>query len=167
MLDLQGAFGRESSFSPDPNINPQHSATNRDYLKQGFDKGHLSPAADNAGDETSMRESFYLSNTAPQVPNHNRGIWKKLEDTVRREALSDDEGDRFVITGTLVSANPERMNGRVCIPSHFYKIVHYPKRNQTKTWLIPNEPISDMSLERYETTHDEIKKIIGLKFFVF
>jgi len=34
--------------------------------------------------EIAMNESFYYSNMSPQVASFNRGVWKKLENKVRK-----------------------------------------------------------------------------------
>ena len=66
------------------------TARNTDYKKSGFDKGHLAPAADMAWSAESMHDCFYFSNIVPQRPECNRGIWKQLEENVRKIAKKTD-----------------------------------------------------------------------------
>ena len=72
------AISRTDNFRPDHSIKTG-SATLADYKASGYDRGHLAPAADMGHSKESMSDSFYLSNMSPQVPQFNRGIWKKLE----------------------------------------------------------------------------------------
>lgn len=163
--ELKGEVEREGGFVPDPYVRRFESATTRDYVSSGYDKGHLAPAANFSGDPVAMRESFFYSNTAPQLPEHNRIVWKKLEDQTRRDSMNDGEGDRHIMTGTIISSSPERLNGRVCIPDAFYKIVHYPKSNTYRVWLIPH--VRDVSREPsiYETSLEDVEKRTGINFF--
>lgn len=106
------------------------SATNRDYLRTGWDKGHLAPAEDFSFAIEAAKETFLFSNISPQKPNFNRhGSWVKLEKSTR--ALSS-EFKLQVITGPL-----EFSNGRMpssthapLIPKSFYKILIYEKSEQ-------------------------------------
>ena len=72
-----GAVKRKDDFRPDPAIPQQHQSTLKDYAGNPYDRGHLAPAGNNTQNEEVMSESFFLSNMVPQVPNHNRGIWKQ------------------------------------------------------------------------------------------
>lgn len=50
------------------------TASDIDYARSGYDRGHLVPAADMAWSAVTMKESFYYSNISPQVPAFNRGL---------------------------------------------------------------------------------------------
>jgi DNA/RNA endonuclease G (NUC1) len=70
-------FQRGEFFAPDPLISGTDFKI--DYLKSGYDRGHLAPAADMGYSMETMVQSFFYSNMSPQVPRFNRGVWKKLE----------------------------------------------------------------------------------------
>lgn len=77
---------RESQFTPDPFIIPELLnliANTNDYTNTHYDRGHLKPAADASYDKDLMKETFYMTNVAPQAPNLNRIIWAKLEKSIR------------------------------------------------------------------------------------
>lgn len=81
---LQGKYvERESEFTDDPYLNGEGVPTSKDYRGTNYDRGHLMPAADASHDEMAMKETFYMTNIAPQTPAHNRGIWARLEKDVR------------------------------------------------------------------------------------
>ena len=75
---LKKNASRSNDFRPDPQISSE-SASLADYKGSGFDRGHLTPAADMSFDQKAMSETFFMSNMSPQAPEFNRGIWKDLE----------------------------------------------------------------------------------------
>ena len=76
---------RQDRFIPDPDIPKGSRAELDDYRGSGYDRGHMAPAADMRWSAQAMRESFYLSNMAPQVGvGLNRGLWSDLESMIRR-----------------------------------------------------------------------------------
>lgn len=58
---------RNSDFKEDESVHPYHRATNADYRKSGFDRGHLAAAANHKWSQQAMDETFILSNVYPQV----------------------------------------------------------------------------------------------------
>ncbi|MCZ6703711.1 MAG: DNA/RNA non-specific endonuclease, partial [Ignavibacteria bacterium] len=90
---------RTNDFREDGSVSTG-SAGLADYRGSGYDRGHLSPAADNKADcPVAMSESFYMSNMSPQKPGFNRGIWRKLESKVRDWAAK--YGEIYVATGPV------------------------------------------------------------------
>jgi len=79
----------------------------------GYDRGHLAPAADFNWSTNALRETYLLSNIVPMHPRVNRGAWARTEDEVRRLAAS----------GTVnVVIWPEYSSGQ--IPSAFHKVAY-------------------------------------------
>jgi endonuclease G len=109
---------RKDDFREDPEVPVQYRQTLADYTGQGYDRGHVAPAADMTFDAKAMSESFFLTNMMPQVPGNNRGIWKYLEENIRYWVQV--KGEVYVITGTLFEGQPKMMN-KVTVPSHVYK----------------------------------------------
>lgn len=66
--------------------NLPHSATAKDYARNGYDEGHLANSKDFAYDCPSQELTFRFYNCVPQTPKLNRGIWKELETLVRNES---------------------------------------------------------------------------------
>lgn len=65
---LSGSSDRAAcDFQEDDSVHEYHRATNADYRGSGFDRGHLAAAANHRWSQKAMRDTFYLSNIAPQV----------------------------------------------------------------------------------------------------
>lgn len=146
---------RTDKFLPDP-VLKMYSDVNNDYMNSGFDRGHLSPAADNAcqGKEV-MEESFYFTNIAPQYPGLNRGQWKSLEEHTRDLALYNDS--------ILVKAGCFGKKARVkslTIPTHCWKIITVMKTKETTAYLFPNVPVRSADYTKHQVSVDSIRKIL-------
>jgi endonuclease G, mitochondrial len=118
-----------------------------DYKGSGYDRGHMAPSADMKWDQHAMIECFYLSNIVPQVgKGMNQGIWKDLEEKVRRWAIA--RGELFIFTGPVYEGYPKETIGRnrIVAPSHLYKIVYDPIMREVIAFFMPNQPLktSDM-----------------------
>ena len=155
---------RTNRFREDPEI-PTGSATNADYRKSGYDRGHLAPAADMAFSMQTMADSFFFSNMSPQVPAFNRGIWKRLEEQVRKFALQ--EGEIMVVTGPVLPKEKSITigNNKVTVPDRYYKVVYDLTPPQKMIgFIIPNGG-STRPLQDFAVTVDAVEKETGLDFF--
>lgn len=155
---------RTNRFREDPEI-PTGSATNADYRKSGYDRGHLAPAADMAFSVQTMADSFFFSNMSPQVPAFNRGIWKRLEEQVRKFALQ--EGEIMVVTGPVLPKEKSITigNNKVTVPDRYYKVVYDLTPPQKMIgFIIPNNG-STRPLQDFAVTVDAVEKETGLNFF--
>jgi endonuclease G, mitochondrial len=87
-------------FKADVLLPPKARAEDDDYKNSGFDRGHQAPSDDFNQDENWMKETFLLSNIVPQEgKGFNQGIWKKLEERVRK--LVVDRKELFIIPGPI------------------------------------------------------------------
>ena len=155
---------RTNRFRRDPEI-PTGSATTADYRRSGYDRGHLAPAADMAFSVQTMADSFFMSNMSPQKPAFNRGIWKRLEEQVRQNAIR--EKAIYVVTGPILPKKKTVTIGanQVTVPTHYYKVIFdlTPPRKMIG-FILPNEG-SDRQLEDFAVTVDVVEKATGLDFF--
>ncbi|MFO7864124.1 MAG: DNA/RNA non-specific endonuclease [Salinivirgaceae bacterium] len=162
--ELNGAVKRSNKFRPDPNVTTG-SATDEDYYKSGFDRGHLAPAADMAWDKEVMDESFYYSNMSPQAASFNRGIWKRLESRTRQWAEKYQQV--FVVTGPLYLQETKTIGpNRVAVPSHYYKgiLVLNNDIQQAVGFIMPNKK-SGNDIYHYAVSIDSIEKASGLDLY--
>ena len=124
----------QSIFAEDVRLPAMFRATNKDYFRSGYDRGHMVPAADAKSSQDAMNETFLLTNIAPQVgPGMNRDYWAHTEDFVRR--LTSQFKDLYVFTVPLYLPR-QSMDGKwrvsyevigtppnVSVPTHFAKVI--------------------------------------------
>ncbi|MFW6366492.1 MAG: DNA/RNA non-specific endonuclease [Spirochaetota bacterium] len=165
--ELKGTASRKSYFRKDPLVTTG-SASHDDYTNSGYDRGHLAPAADMVENDTKMKESFYMSNVSPQEPSFNRGIWKQLEEKVRRWAIAN--GRVVIVTGPVLRGKMKEQIGknRVSVPRYFYKVVLDPDEPSVKAigFIIPNTNATK-KLSTYAMPVDDVEKYTGLDFFPY
>lgn len=163
-IDITGAAKRRDDFRPDYQIPKEHSATLADYSGEPYDRGHLAAGANNRSSQEVMSESFFLSNMVPQVPNHNRGIWRILETKVRNWAL--ENRDLYVVSGTIYEEGYKTIGeGKVGVPTHLWKVVYDGATKSTIAFMLPNEPIPVKDLPKYVTTVNRVEELTGLNIF--
>lgn len=143
------------SFKKDPDC--QLSLIPSDYVKSGFDKGHLMNYNVNDFDSTAAIECFYMTNIAPQYPNMNRGVWQKVE---RREReLLNLYDSTYCQTGIIIGNNYQ---GKLNIPEYFYKVVSYfeyvSKEWKTEVYIVPNTKNPPTDIKKVTTI--ELKKFV-------
>ncbi len=160
----QEKYKRKDDFRKDPRVRTG-SAELSDYKGKGYDRGHLAPAADFSYDEFALSQTFYMSNMSPQVASFNRGIWKKLEDQVRK--WSTENTEIYVVTGPILNKQFTTIGtNEVSVPEYYYKIILDIQKPEIKAiaFLLKNEK-SGESLEKFVVTIDQIEALSGLDFF--
>lgn len=146
-----GAVTRTNDFRADKRI--KNSPTPDDYTNTGYDRGHLTPAADSSTDE-QMSDTFLMTNMTPQEPTVNRTPWRLLEVKVRELPFS------YVVSGAIYSF-PAKTIGthNVSVPVSYYKIV-YLKDGKIQVFEAENTPKSPV----VESTLEAVKKKSGIDF---
>jgi len=119
----------------------------------------MSPNGDMSSAETK-EETFTLANMVPQSPCNNEVIWEGIESGVR--SLAKEVGDVYVVTGpAFIGDELNSLKGRVMVPTHIWKAVYVPSRNEAMAYWSPN----DNSLNYEIITLDELQKKIGIDVF--
>jgi endonuclease G len=159
MLDCNHRFKRKNKFKADPLI-PEYTDLDKDYKHSGYDRGHQMDAYDCGCDSIAMKESFYYSNIAPQLPILNRGVWKELETYVRKLVK---EYDSVIVWCGSVTIE-DRYIGRVVIPDYCWKIIYIKTLNIVKAYSFGNVSASVREVHTFEVSIDSIRNLTGFNF---
>ena len=160
---LNGDAERADDFMRDISVSgcPEADA----YSGSGLHRGHLVPANDMKWNEQAMRQSFFMTNICPMASNLNSGGWAKLEEKVREWTIRDSS--LLVFSGPIASDRDSTLaNGRVRVPSHYYKVVLAPcvRPMRAIAFIYPNGA-SEGRLQKYAVSVDEVERLTGIDFF--
>lgn len=162
--ETKGKEKRSNRFITDPLVKGL-IATNADYARSGYDKGHMAPAADMKWSPQAMEASFYFSNICPQHPQLNRRGWKKLEEKIRDWAIADSA--IIIICGPIITKQPKTIGkNKVAVPQQFFKVVLSPfaKPMRAIGFLFNNRQAVE-PLSTYAVTIDSIECLTNMDFF--
>ncbi|VDL62440.1 unnamed protein product, partial [Hymenolepis diminuta] len=144
-------------FREDLSVPEVFRSTGDDYIRSGYDRGHMAAAGNNLFNSECMETTFLYSNIAPQVGRgFNRHVWNSLEKHIRKVARKS--ANVVVVTGPLfipgsaVSELGHRLvvyeligSNNVAVPTHFFKAIAVQKKLgspwSTFAWIIPNREL--------------------------
>lgn len=149
--------------------------------KNYYSRGHQIPDGDRSNESTMQDQTYYATNSTPQIQNKfNGGIWNGLENAVRTVASSTDT--LYVVTGasfrkvggseTIVKITPAHDSKQVPVPNYYWKVLLKVKRttggaitsaSAVGVWIDHRE--HDDSYSNYVVTVDQIETWTGLDFF--
>ncbi len=145
-IEAARTLPRQGWFHAEAGLPDGQSAELGDYVRSGYDRGHMSPNGD-MPTEQAQQQSFSLANVVPQAPQLNRGLWEGIESAVRTWAIRS--GEVYVVTGPVFQGDRlQALHGRVLVPTSMFKAVYDPVRGVAGAYLSPNtddagyEPIS-------------------------
>ena len=155
---------RNNRFIADPLVKGI-IATNADYARSGYDKGHMAPAADMKWSPQAMKESFYFSNMCPQHPQLNRRGWKNLEEKIRDWAIADSA--IIIICGPIITKQPKTIGkNKVAVPQQYFKVILSPfVRPMRAIGFLFNNRQALEPLSTYAVTVDSIERLTNMDFF--
>ena len=154
---------RTDKFKADPKI--LKTDNSKDYLKSGYDRGHLAPSADMTFSEITMLESFYFSNMSPQNPSFNRGVWSKLEDQTRDWAKLYDS--IYIVVGPILEDSLATIGiHKIPVPKRYYKVILDNHKHHEKmiAFVIENKE-SKLTLQKFVVSVDHLETLTGIDFF--
>lgn len=159
MATAGDAFKRpKQTFVLQKDLARADQGSNGDYLRSGYDRGHMTPAAD-APDPDAEADTFVMTNVVPQTKVLNEHLWERLEVKVR--ALAVAQGEIFIVTGPIFDAAPPRLGGRIAVPSATFKAVLAPRTHQAIVLVASNT-----AAPTCETVSlDELKRRAGVDAF--
>ena len=148
---------RKDNFKPDPQLVDETNIAFY-YVKSGYDRGHVMPAADNLCQTQAIQdECFYFSNMIPQTHRLNAGDWKSLETATRNWALISAKVR--VWSGAI---GEQKKIGLVSIPTQCWKVVEIAGKKTA--YLFNNDLSNPDGFNNNEVPVSQIEKLTGFKF---
>lgn len=176
-----GDIKRPSSWSYNPQLSTskQVNLCSRSY-NDDYSRGHLIPNASRNARREEQEQTFYVTNSVPQIQNgFNGGVWMHLESAVQRYA---EHEPLYVATGVVFEPVGENCEigyttakddtKRVPVPNYFYKVVLRVERNASGE-VVDAEAIGFWFEHRaysdkyynYAVSVDEVERLTGFDFF--
>ena len=129
------------------------TATNKDYSKSGYDRGHLANSEDFAYDFTKEKLTFSYYNCFAQNAKLNRGPWKVWESTIRNESK---RWPLRIYVGAIYGN--KKIKNSVAIPDFCWKVVYNLKTGLIMHALIfKNDELATVN----RITISELKKLLN------
>ena len=160
-----GAFKRKGlKFREDEDVD-EPRATDRDYSKSGYDRGHMCPSGDCRWSEKAQKESFLFTNACPQEHGLNAGDWNEMEQMCRRWA--EKYGSLYIVCGPIIYKGKRKTigNNKVVVPDAFFKVVMRLGDNPCAVGFIYKNMPGNRPKGDYVNTVDEVERITGYDFF--
>ena len=151
------------SFSEDEDV-PFPRATNSDYMRSGYDRGHMCPSGDNKWDRKAQQDCFLFTNMCPQSHNLNGGDWNDLEMACRRWAKK--YGEVYIVCGPMVDTKHRTIGrNRVAVPYAFYKVVLRMSPSPRAIGFVYENEDGHRPMSDYVLTVDDVERLTGIDFF--
>lgn len=152
-------------FQADEDI-PAPRVDTYDYMRSGYDRGHMCPAGDNHWSQKAMEQSFLMTNICPQVPALNSGLWNTIEKQCRTWAQV--YGDIYIVCGPIYFNQKHKTIGKnkIQVPEAFFKVVLRLKDEPKAIGFIcRNASAKGRKKTDYVNSVDEVERITGMDFF--
>ena len=138
------------------------------YGRSGYDRGHMAPnhAIASRFGEDAQKQTFLMSNIAPQSPSLNRGVWREIEHRIA-DLWTAKWGEIWVVTGCISEKGGETVSGTdIDVPRKFYQVVVAQKGMDVRAFavLIEQEVHGRAWPARYLISIDELEELSGLDF---
>ncbi|MDO8543832.1 MAG: DNA/RNA non-specific endonuclease [Opitutaceae bacterium] len=163
-----GTLPRPNQFSTDTRTTAR--VTHDDYTKTGFDRGHMVPnfAIASRFGETAQRETFVMSNVAPQAPAPalNQGPWRLLEETLAEKTAVNNEAI-WIMVGPIYEEPLKTLPSGSVIPSAFFMVIadETPRGPRLAAFILPQTATRQFDFRTYRTTVQYVQLKTGLDFF--
>lgn len=158
-VGCESPIKRKDQFQADLLL-PKETDLMKDYVKSGYDRGHMCPAASNlCSGDLAQKECFYFSNMSPQPHRLNAGEWKVLEMKTRELAISNDSV--HVWCGNIGEI---KKIGKISIPKICWKVVHIKKTDTWTAYIFNNDDSKPDGIENNMVPIEAVEKLTGYTF---
>lgn len=156
-LEQARGLPRSNNFREDSRVPNDWRNKLNDFRGSGYDRGHMAPSGDMPNPNADS-DSFLLTNIVAQDAQLNRNLWSAIEAATRAHAM---HRSLYVYTGPLFLGDRiKRLNNRVLIPTHVYKLLYEPQRNLAAAYLVENAP----DKRHKAVSLQELEKLSGVRF---
>lgn len=147
-------------FHEDTDV-PEPRANTYDYIRSGYDRGHMCPAGDNKWDALAMEQSFLITNICPQDHVLNIGDWNNLETQCRQWAKQ--YGDIYIVCGPILYTGKHKSIGKnkVVVPEAFFKVILRMGKSPQAIGFIYRNNDKRHPWGDYVNSVDEVERITG------
>ena len=173
--------GRSDDWSFNPQIEQKYQVDLTDHsYNDNYSRGHLIPNASRNGNSTMQSQTFYVTNSVPQIQdNFNGGVWVKLENALQSIAKSEEI---YIVTGvafkkvgetkTIKYTTAKDDTKQIPVPNYFYKVVLKVEKSGSNVtsasaigFWFEHKTYSD-DYTNYAVSVDQIEQWTGMDFFV-
>lgn len=172
---LAGTAARPDTFHVDSRVPDEFRPSLASMSAGPWDIGHFVPSGD-FGEECEKANTFCLSNTFPQDPILNRGLWRDLEEQLRGEVSAVAQLWVFALPVFMHRAGNGRhyveyqVNGAdaVAVPTHVATVALRLENDRytMRAWIAPNrKPSFGARIDHWRVKPDYVEGIAGLDFF--
>lgn len=159
--------GQRPRFCEDKNVpsSPLPDA----YSYSGYDRGHMAPnfAIKTRYGADDQRQTFLMTNIAPQTPELNRGVWKDVEHRIA-SLWTARYGEIWVVVGCISSPDStETLTGTdIDVPQQFYQVIVAQEGMDVRALavLLPQKVPYGEYAARHIVSIDELERLCGLDF---
>lgn len=177
-----GSLSRPSSWSYSPSIGTtvQVDLRSSSYA-DNYSRGHLIPNASRNGIKNMQLQTFYVTNSVPQIQdNFNGSIWASLEGALQGIGKKEEI---YIVTGVCFNKAGESKSikyttakddtKQVPVPNYFYKVVLKVEKSgdnvtsaSTIGFWFEHKGYSNSTYADYAVSVDQIEQWTGFDFFV-
>ena len=177
-----GSLSRPSSWSYSPSIG---KTVQVDLISSSYDdnysRGHLIPNASRNGIKNMQLQTFYVTNSVPQIQdNFNGSIWASLEGALQGIGKKEEI---YIVTGVCFNKVGENKTVKyttakddtkqVPVPNYFYKVVLKVEKSGDNVssasaigFWFEHKGYSNSTYADYAVSVDQIEQWTGFDFFV-
>lgn len=121
---------------------PRPRAKSADFVRSGYQRGHLCPSADRSKSTSAMVATFVISNVAPMTPRLNMIAWAQAEEYSRIMARRGHQC--FMVAGAFFSGPRKVLSGSspINVPDSFFRAcIVSDCPSLSVWWLFANDSI--------------------------
>ena len=175
--------GQLSSWTKNPQISDNLQV--EPSYPSGYDRGHQIPNALRNGETSMQKQTYYYTNSTPQLKEFNQGIWQNLE-TAERNIIDNSSASAtdtlYIVTGPVyktVDGNETistvTSSGKsVPIPNYYYRVILKARRSASGAvtaasaigfWMPHDTDTGAGDYTQYACSVDSVEEKTGFDFF--